>query len=311
MFKYIVKRMLMMIPVIICVSFIVYFIVDMIPGDIVDQLAPLEATAEQRDAMREEMGLNRSVFIRYGEYMLNFVRGDMGTSYLSHEPVADIYFSKLPTTLLLAGLSIIVSVVISIPLGIYAALRRGSIQDNISMVFAMLGLSIPNFWLGLMLIIAFSLNIALFPSGGIGSLKHFVLPAITLGTGLTAELTRTTRSSMLEVIRQDYLRTARSKGVPENKVITKHAFKNALIPITTVVGMQFNACIGGAMLTETVFSIPGIGRLIVDSVTSRDVPLLMGAIIMTNIFICLILLLVDLVYALIDPRIKSQFFGRR
>ena len=178
------------------------------------------------------------------------------------------------------------------------------------MVVALLGLSMPNFWLGLLLIILFSLNLGLLPSGGYGTFAHIILPAITVGTGLTAMLTRTTRSSMLDVIRQDYLRTARSKGVPEKKVINKHALKNALIPIITVVGTQLASCLGGAIITETVFSWPGVGRLILDSVNSRDIPMVTGCIIMKTITISVILLCVDLLYAVVDPRIKAQYATR-
>ncbi len=223
MLQYTFKRLLMIIPVILCVSFIVFFAVDLMPGDIVDYLAPAEATEEIKEQMREEMGLNRSIFVRYGEYMLGCVKGDMGNSYLSNEPVTHVFFSKLPNTLALAGASILVSIVLSIPIGIFAALRRETWKDNVAMAFAMLGLSIPNFWLGLILIIVFALRLHLLPSNGVGSLAHLILPAITVGTGLTAQLTRTTRSSMLEVIRQDYLRTARSKGVPERSVVYRLA----------------------------------------------------------------------------------------
>lgn len=307
MHRYIIKRLLMMIPVIIAVSFIAFFLVDLIPGDIVDYIAPAEATELQKETLREEMGLNRNVFIRYFEYMLDLFRGDLGTSYLSGESVLQVYMTKLPNTLLLAGASICVSIALSIPLGIYSALKRGTWKDNISMVIALIGLSIPNFWLGLILILVFSLRLGWLPSNGFGSPAHLVLPAVTIGTGLTALLTRTTRSSMLEVIRKDYLRTARAKGVSEGIVVRKHALGNALIPIITVIGMQFNECIGGAMLTETVFSLPGIGRLIVDSVNSRDVPMLTGSIILTTIIVSIVLLIVDLLYAFFDPRIKSQY----
>ena len=180
----------------------------------------------------------------------------------------------------------------------------------IAMVVALLGLSMPNFWLGLLLIIAFSLQLGLFPSGGMDGIRSVILPAITIGTGYTAIMTRTTRSSMLDVIRQDYLRTARAKGVPEKVVIRKHALKNALIPIITVIGTQMAACIGGSVLTETVFAWPGVGRLIIDSVNQRDVPAVTGSIIMTTILISILLLVIDLLYAFVDPRIKAQYAKR-
>ncbi len=222
----------------------------------------------------------------------------------------EMFIQRLPATLALSLGAIIVSMIISIPLGVFSAIHNGSLGDNAAMVVALLGLSMPNFWLGLLLIIAFSLQLGLFPSGGMDGIRSVILPAITIGTGYTAIMTRTTRSSMLDVIRQDYLRTARAKGVPEKVVIRKHALKNALIPIITVIGTQMAACIGGSVLTETVFAWPGVGRLIIDSVNQRDVPAVTGSIIMTTILISILLLVIDLLYAFVDPRIKAQYAKR-
>ena len=312
MFRYILKRLAMLIPVIIGVSFLIFFAMDLAPGNEIDVLYGESLTPEQMAELEHEFGYDRSVFYRYGKYMLDFVRGDMGTSSYLKVPVLEAYFQRLPATAFLAVASIIVAHLISIPLGIFSAKRAGSLADNGSMILALLGLSIPNFWLGLMLIIAFSLYLKWCPSGGVDGLKSVVLPAITVGTGYTAMLTRTTRSSMIDVIRQDYLRTARSKGVPEKTVINKHALKNALIPIITVSGTQLGGILGGAALTETVFSWPGVGRLIVDAVSFRDVKLATGALIMTTILSSIILLSVDILYAYIDPRLKAQYSrGRR
>jgi len=310
MHRYVIKRLLMLIPVIIGISFLVYFVIDLAPGDIISQIAPEDATIEELEQLREEMGLNKPILLRYLDYMKGMLRGDLGTSYITGEPVFESYMRRLPNTLKLAFASIFVSVVISIPLGIISAVHQSTWKDNVTMVIALLGLSMPNFWLGLLLIILFSLKLGWFPSGGYGTFAHIVLPAITVGTGLTAMLTRTTRSSMLDVIRQDYLRTARSKGVPERKVIRKHALKNALIPIITVVGTQLASCLGGAIITETVFAWPGVGRLILDSVNSRDIPMVTGCIIMKTITISIILLIVDLLYAVVDPRIKAQYTSK-
>ena len=306
MARYIFKRLLWFIPVILGVSFLIYFIMDLAPGDAVSMMLP-EGTDEQLEQLRHELGYDRSVFYRYGVYLMDLLRGNLGTSVRTQKPVWDMYLERLPATLALSLGSIIVSHLISIPLGIFSAVRGGSLWDNGSMILALVGLSMPNFWLGLLLIIAFSLHFKLFPSGGYSGFLSTVLPAITIGTGLTAMLTRTTRSSMIDVIRQDYLRTARAKGVPEKKVITKHALKNALIPIITVSGTQIAGCLGGAVLTETVFSWPGIGRLIIDSVNQRDIPVVTGSIIMTTLLVSLLLLLVDLLYAFVDPRIKAQY----
>jgi peptide/nickel transport system permease protein len=243
--------------------------------------------------------------------MKGLLKGDLGTSFLTRKPVWDAYKMRLPSTLKLALGAILVSTIISIPLGIVSAVRSGSIIDNFCMLLALLGLSMPNFWLGLLLIIEFSLHLGWFPSGGAAGLKSIILPAITIGTGYTAIMTRTTRSSMIDVIRQDYLRTARAKGVSEKLVIQKHAFRNALIPIITIIGTQMAAMLGGSVLTETVFSWPGVGRLIIDSVHQRDVPMVTGSIIMTTILISILLLIIDLLYAVVDPRIKTQYAKRR
>lgn len=312
MLRYAIKRVLLMIPVIIGVSFLIFFIMDIAPGDIVDiKIAEEGLTFEQIAQLREQYGLDKSVFERYAAYMFKFVQGDLGVSNVSGKPVWDSYFEKMPATIVLACASILVSIIISIPLGIISAIKRGTITDNVSMVLSFLGLSIPNFWLGLMLIIVVALNVPGLPTGGFTKgIASVILPAITVGTGLTATLARTTRSSMLDVLSQDYLRTERAKGHKEFTVITKYALRNALIPIITIAGGQFAVCLGGAVLTETVFSWPGVGRLIVDAVNSRDVPLVVGSIILKSISIGLVVLVVDLLYAVIDPRIKAQY-GKR
>lgn len=313
MLRYAIRRILLMIPVIIGVSFLIFFIMDMAPGDIVDiRYAEEGLTAEELEDLRAQYGLNGSVFDRYFHYMVQFVQGDLGRSSTTGKPVLSSYLEKLPATVELALASIIVSVFISIPLGIISAIKRGTFVDNSAMVLSFLGLSIPNFWLGLMLMIVFALNLKWLPSGGnMEGIRSVILPAITVGTGLTATLARTTRSSMLDVLSQDYLRTERAKGNPEFKVITKYALRNALIPIITIAGGQFAVCLGGSVLTETVFSWPGVGRLIVDSLNSRDVPMVVGCIILKSFSIGVVVLIVDLLYAVIDPRIKAQYARKR
>lgn len=307
MYRYVIKRLLLMIPVIIGVSFLVFFIMDMAPGDAVDVLAPEGATAEDLEAIRHDLGLDKPVVVRYIDYMVGMLHGDLGVSYISKTDVFQTYVEKLPATIKLSFASILISVILSVPLGIYSATRQGTIQDNISMAFAMIGLAMPHFWLGLLLIIVFSLKLQWFPSGGDETLSSIVLPAITIGTGLMATLTRTTRSSMLDVLKQEYLRTARAKGIPEKVVVMSHALRNALIPIITIIGTQLAGVLGGSVLTETVFAWPGVGRLIVDSLNMRDTPLVTGSIIMTTILLSFVLLLVDLLYAAVDPRIKAQY----
>lgn len=307
MYRYVIKRLLLMIPVIIGVSFLFFFIMDMAPGDAVDVLAPEGATAEDLEAIRHDLGLDKPVVVRYIDYMAGMLHGDLGVSYISKTDVFQTYVEKLPATIKLSFASILISVILSVPLGIYSATRQGTIQDNISMAFAMIGLAMPHFWLGLLLIIVFSLKLQWFPSGGDQTLSSIVLPAITIGTGLMATLTRTTRSSMLDVLKQEYLRTARAKGIPEKVVVMSHALRNALIPIITIIGTQLAGVLGGSVLTETVFAWPGVGRLIVDSLNMRDTPLVTGSIIMTTILLSFVLLLVDLLYAAVDPRIKAQY----
>ncbi|MDO5298757.1 MAG: ABC transporter permease [Clostridia bacterium] len=307
MYRYVLKRLVMLIPVILITSFIVFFIINLAPGDVVAQLTGGDATQEEIAQVRAQLGLDQPILIRYIKYLGGLLHGDLGTSYVTGRSVYASYMEKLPATLQLALASIFVSILISIPLGISSAVHQGSIRDNVGMVAALLGLSMPNFWLGLLLIIVFALNLGWLPSGGSDGFKSIILPAITVGTGLTAMLTRTTRSSMLDVIRQDYLRTARAKGVPERLVIRKHALKNALIPVITVIGTQLGSCLGGAILTETVFSWPGVGRLILDAVNSRDIPMVTGCIVLKTITISIILLIVDLLYAVVDPRIRAQY----
>ena len=306
MIRYILKRLLLLVPTVLLVSFLIFMILDLASGDVISALTG-DSTLEEKEIMRHELGYDRSVVYRFGVYLKGLIRGDLGESLIMGEPVWNIYFQRLPYTIILALASCIVCYVISIPLGIVAALHQGSLIDNGCTVLALLGLSIPNFWLGLMLIIAFSLKLGWLPSIGFSGFKSIILPALTVGTGMTALLMRTTRSSMVDVVRQDYLRMLRAKGVPENKVIYKHAFKNALIPILTIAGQQFASCLGGAVITETVFTWPGIGRLTVYAINQRDTVLATGCIIMTTVINCIVVLIVDVLYAYVDPRVKAQY----
>ena len=313
MLRYALKRLLLMIPVIIGVSFLIFFIMNLAPGNIIDtKIAEDNMTAEEEALLREQYNLNGSLISRYLKYMGGLIHGDLGKSYITGKPVLESYLEKLPATIVLAAASILVSVIISIPLGIYSAIKRGTFTDNTCMVLSFLGLSIPNFWLGLMLIITIALNVKWIPTSGFRGIASVILPAITVGTGLTATLARTTRSSMLDVLNQDYLRTERAKGNSEFRVVMRYALVNALIPIITIAGGQFAACLGGSVLTETIFAWPGVGRLIIDSVNSRDVPMVVGCIILKSFSIGLVVLVVDLLYAVIDPRIKAMYQrGRR
>lgn len=308
MYKYIAKRLLMLIPVIIGVSFLVFFIMAMAPGDTAKAILGEDAPVEALEALREELGLNDPVPVRYVNYMKGLLQGDLGESYKSGRPVFDEIMERFPATLELSFWGMLFAVALSIPIGIISATRQYSMLDSVSMVFALLGVATPNFWLGLMLIIIFALHLGWLPSGGnTAGFASLILPVITLGTGCMANITRTTRSSMLEVIRQDYIRTAKAKGVSKNKVINKHALKNALIPVVTVIGLQFGSLLGGAVLTETVFSWPGIGTYLINSIKAKDTNAVLGTVIFFSICFSIVNLVVDILYAYIDPRIKSKY----
>ena len=307
MYKYIIKRFLLLIPVLLAVSFIVYFIVDLAPGDAVDVLLASNASEEDKNALREEMGLNDPLIVRYSKYIKGIIKGDLGISYVSKKNVFRTYMQRLPQTLKLAFAAIAFALLIGIPLGITAAVHQNTWLDSGSMVVGLVGVSMPNFWLGLLLILFFAVRLKLFHSMGNKTPLSIVLPAITVGARQSALIMRTTRSSMLEVIRQGYLQTARAKGVPERKVIYVHALKNALIPIITVIGTQLGATLGGAVITENIFAWPGVGKLITDSISQRDVPLITGCIIMTTMLASILILVVDIIYAFVDPRVKARY----
>lgn len=307
MIKYIIKRLLALIPVIFVTSLLIYWAMSLTAGDPALMIAGDNATPDQIAKIREELGLNDPFLVQYGNYMKGMLTGDMGKSYVTNKDVFKTFMDYLPNTLYLGGVSVIIAIIVSIPLGIYTAINQNTWKDTAGMVFALFGTSMPNFWLGLMLIIAFALHWKLFPTGGKFGWSSIVLPAVTVGFGLAALITRITRSSMLDVLRQDYMTTARAKGCSEKRVIYRHGLKNALIPIITAIGLQMSLVITGSVLAETVFSWPGIGRLVYESITRRDTPMVTGSIIMCSILMCLINLFVDLVYAFFDPRIKAQY----
>ena len=307
MIRYILKRLVLMIPTILLTSLLIFWAMSLTGGDPVMTILPENATLEQQEALREEMGLNDPFFVRYFRYVGGIVTGDMGESYVTKLDVFKTFMGRLPMTLALGGTAVIISVLISIPLGIWTALNQNTWKDTAGMVFALFGVSMPNFWLGLMLVLLFSLTLGWFPSGGSGGIRFLVLPALTVGLGLAALITRTTRSSMLDVLRQDYMTTAKAKGASRRRVIYRHGLRNAMIPIVTAIGMQFSLVMTGSALAEKVFSWPGIGLLVADSITKRDTPMVTGAIILCCVMMAAINLLVDIIYAYCDPRIKAQY----
>lgn len=305
--KYILRRILVLIPIILAVTFIVFFIISLTPGNTAAMIIGDGATQESIEQLNEEMGFNDPIIVQYGRYITNLVRGDMGRSYKTGVSVSQEIATRFPNTLKLTLLSILISIAISIPIGIISATKQYSIFDNFGMILALIGISMPSFWLGLNLIIIFSLRLGWLPSGGADSLKSIILPAVTLGAAAAASITRTTRSSMLEILPQDYIRTAKAKGVGKRAIIIRHALKNALIPTITIIGIEFGNLLGGAILTETVFSWPGIGRLMVDSINRKDIPMVLGCIIVFSVGFSIVNLIIDILYAYIDPRIKANY----
>ena len=312
MVTYIIRRLFLAIPVLIGVSFFVFWSIRLVPGDPAVAIAGELASPAVIARVREDLGLDQPLLVQYGRYVARMVQGDMGRSVRSGLPVSQEISTRLPRTLTLATTSLIVSTLIGIPIGVYSATRPNSWFDGGSMTLALLGVSMPIFWLGLMLMILFAVLIPrwmnlpgpVFPPTGAGTWRHLVMPTIALAANSMAIQARMTRASMLEVLRQDYIRTARSKGLIEGLVIYRHALRNALIPIVTIVGLQFGILLGGAVITETVFAWPGIGRLLVDSIGFRDYPVIQGAVLVITVGFVVTNLLVDVIYAYLDPRIS-------
>lgn len=297
-----------MIPVLLCVSFIIFSLMNLTPGDPARQILGESATEEAVQALREELGLNRPFFERYFSYIGGIIfHGDFGISYSTREPIISELMSRYPTTILFAVFTVVIACVVGIPLGIISATKQYSWMDNCATFFAMLGISIPTFWLGLMLMLLFSVELGWLPPTGFYGPKYWILPAITVGLPAAAGIVRMTRSTMLEVISQDYIRTARAKGQHERKIITKHALPNAMIPVATVVGITFGQSLGGQVVTEQVFAIPGLGKFMVEAVSTRNYPAVQGGVLLIALAYCVINLLVDIMYAYLDPRIKAQY----
>jgi peptide/nickel transport system permease protein len=307
MSKYIFRRILMLIPVMLGVTLLVYLIMSLTPGDAAAMILGNGATEESVMELREEMGFNDPTIVQYGNYMKDLLTGNMGTSYSTGKSVSGEISQRFPNTFILTFSAIFIAILISIPIGVISATKQYSIFDNVGMIVALVGISMPSFWTGLMLIIAFSLKLGWFPSSGMDGFRSLVLPAFTLAIASTASITRTTRSSMLEVVRQDYINTAKAKGVSKKNVIRKHALKNALIPAVTVIGLEFGVLLGGAVLTETVFALPGIGRLLVEALQRKDTPMVLGCVIVFAVAFSVVNLIVDILYAYIDPRIKANY----
>ena len=311
MVKYILKRILLIIPTILMVILIVFSIMELTPGSpgrlILGQTAPQSAVNQ----LNEDLGYNKPFAVRFAKYIIDMCRLDFGNSYRSGRPVFEDIFNRFGVTLRLSFFSIILMVSIGVPIGIVSAVKQYCALDYVCTVTAMFFSAFPVFWFGLMMILLFSLKLGWLPPNGADTWKHYILPVITCSLPYLAIIMRLTRSAMLETIRQDYIRTARAKGASEKTVILKHALKNALLPIITIVGMTFGLMLGGAVLTETVYSLPGLGTMIVTAIRLKDVPQVMAAIIFLSVMFSFIMLAVDLLYAAVDPRIKAMYRKNR
>ena len=312
MLRYIIKRLLLMIPVLIGVIALVFTILWFSPGDVVSSLTSDLATEEQKAEVRHDLGLDRPFIVQLGDYVLGvFTRFDLGTSLVNKTNISKDLASRFPNSLRIAVIGISMSIIIGVPLGVYAALNQNKAGDAAAMAVALLGVSTPGFWIALMLMLLFAYRFPILPAFGLGSWKHWVLPGLATSMMGVARQARQSRSSMLEVIRSDYVMMAKAKGLTARRVIWRHALPNALMPLITVAGMSFGALLGGGLIVERVFSIPGLGGYLVDAVNSRDFRAVQGAVVLTSLCFCVVMLFCDILMAAIDPRIKAQYAGKR
>lgn len=302
--RYLLKRFLSIIPVLFAVSTIVFFLIHLIPGDPVDLILGEQALPADRQMIAHELNLDKPVMVQYGIFLKGLVTGDWGKSIFDRRPVLELLKDRYSATLLLACAAMFVAMLVAIPMGILAAIKRNSVWDSLAMLIALIGISVPNFWLGPVLILIFSVYLGFLPISGAGSLSALILPSITLGAALAAMLSRMTRSSMIEEIKREYVVTARAKGVSERRIIFKHALKNALNPIITIVGLQVATLLAGTIITEKIFSWPGIGSLLLDSIRRRDYPVVEGCILIISFAYVIINTMVDCLYKAFDPRVR-------
>lgn len=312
MVKYIAKRFIALIPVLLGVTLIIFTLLYFTPGDpALIMLSDEAATPEAIAQIHEELGLDDPFWVRYGRYVWDLLHGDLGISYLNKRPVAELLIERLPKTMTLACVSAAFAVVLGIAFGVIAAVKHNSIFDNLCMLFALGGVSMPHFWQGLLLMLLFGVKLGWLPISGYGTFAQLILPALTIGYGCMAIIARMTRSSMLEVIHQDYINFARAKGQKKYVIITRHALQNALIPIITTIALQFGILLGGSVITESIFAIPGVGKLMVDSIRASNYPVVQGGVLMIAFIYCINNLLVDIIYAFVDPRMKTSLSNAR
>jgi peptide/nickel transport system permease protein len=306
MFRFLVRRLLLTLPVLLGVATLVFSLIHLVPGDPAESMLGEGASVEEVEALRERLGLNRPLLAQYGSFVSGLARADLGTSFRYGTPVTSEIASRIPNTAALAAAAMAVSILVAIPLGILAAVFRGRSVDHAAMTFALVGISIPNFWLGPLLALVFAVELGWLPVSGTGSPAHLVLPAITLGTALAAILARMTRASLLDELRELYVLAARARGVTRSRAIIGHAFRNSLIPVVTIIGLQFGAVLTGAIITEVIFAWPGIGRLLIQAINFRDYPLVQGCILFIAVTYVAMNLLTDLAYGVLDPRIRYE-----
>lgn len=307
MLKYIIRRILFIIPALFGISLTVFVIMTVIPGDPGTLILGDKATVEQRNMLNEQLGYNKPFTERYILYITDAIHGDFGNSYQTRQPVINEILVRFPKTLKLAILSLLTAMFIGIPIGILSAIKQYSSLDILSTTTALFISCIPTFWMGLLLMLLFSLHLDILPSSGSDTLTHYILPTITLALPLSSGLLRLTRTSMLEIINQDYIRTARSKGLKEFMIVVLHAFKNASLPIVTTLGMSFGSLLGGTVIIESIFAMPGLGTLMINAIRSKDIPQVMGSVLFLSSMFCLVMLGIDILYALLDPRVKTQY----
>lgn len=306
MANYIRRRLLQSVIVVFGVSVLVFFLLRLAPGDPVLMLLAESAGPEQIAEARAKWGLDKPIYVQYGVFLSRAVRGDLGNSLFFQQPALEVLMERMPATLQLSAVALFFSLSIAIPVGLLSALKRDTIWDYLGTNLAMLGQALPPYWLGIMLILIFSVALGWFPTSGRGTWKHLVLPAITLGSVLMALITRLVRSGMLDVLSEDYVRTARAKGLPERTVIIRHALRNILIPLVTVIGLQLGALFGGAVITESIFAWPGVGRLALQAISARDYPLVQASVLVISVVYVFLNLAVDLIYVYLDPRIRYE-----
>ena len=311
MTRYILKRLLMFIPIVLGISIIVQVLIDIAPGDPARKLAGLDPEPGQYELIREQLRLDDPIFVRYGTFLSNTLQGDFGTSFYTKRPVFQDILARWPYTVILAALSVLVSTLIGIPLGIFAATHQYRVGDSAAVLVSLITVSMPSFWFALLLVQFFAVRLGILPVSGISDWKGWILPVLSLSLGYTASITRQMRSDILEIVRQDFITTARSKGLSEQKVLYKHALKNALIPVVQIIGGIFGFALGGALVAEMIFSLPGLGSYTLTSLQNRDYPAIQGSVLFLSVVFCTIILLIDVTFAFIDPRIRAQFAKRR